>query len=83
MECMASGTPLLTTHLPSMPEDYYPYVYFFDDESKDGFAKTLSYVMGLPPETLQEKGLSAKSFVLDNKSNVKQAERLIKFVDSQ
>lgn len=28
MEYMASGTPLLTTKLPGMPEDYYPHVYF-------------------------------------------------------
>ena len=83
MECLASGTPLLTTHLPSMPEDYYPYVYFFDDESKDGFAKTLSDVMRLSPETLHEKGLSAKLFVLSSKSNVRQAERLIQFVNCQ
>lgn len=82
MECMASGTPLITTHIPSMPEEYHPYVYFFDEESINGFAKALTYVMSLPAEVLHEKGLSAKSFVLNSKSNIKQANKLIQFVNN-
>ena len=80
MECMASGTPLITTHLPSMPAEYYPYVYFFDEESVNGFAETLKQVMCIPKVSLHEKGLSAKSFVLSNKSNIKQAEKLMQFL---
>jgi len=83
MECMASGTPLITTHLPSMPVEYYPYVYFFDDESTGGIAKALSYVLSLPIEKLHEKGSAAKSFVLNNKSNIKQAKKLINFLNDQ
>ena len=78
---MASGTPLITTHLPSMPVEYYPYVYFFDEESADGFAKALTYVMSLSPEVLHDKGLSAKAFVLDSKNNIKQANKLIHFIN--
>ena len=33
MEYMASGTPLLTTKLPGMPEDYYPHIYLLEDET--------------------------------------------------
>lgn len=33
MEYMVFGTPVLTTKLSGMPEEYYPYVYLFKDES--------------------------------------------------
>ena len=36
MEYMASGTPVLTTRLPGMPKEYYPYVSFIDEETADG-----------------------------------------------
>ena len=38
MEYMVSGTPVLTTRLPGMPMEYYPYVYFIEEESADGIA---------------------------------------------
>ena len=52
MEYMASGTPLLTTKLPGMPEDYYPHVYFFEEESVQGYADALKKVLSLPADTL-------------------------------
>jgi len=80
MEYMVSGTPLLTTKLPSMPEEYYDYVYLFEDESVDGMAKTLERVLGLPKEELHAKGAAAKDFVLREKSNVVQARRIIDLI---
>ena len=35
MEYMASGTPVLTTRLPGMPAEYYPYVEFIDEETPE------------------------------------------------
>ena len=82
MECMASGTPLLTTHLPSMPPEYFPYVYFFEDETFDGFKKTLSRITMINREELHNKGQLAKRFILDNKNNIKQAQKLIEFLET-
>lgn len=83
LECMASGTPLVTTCIPSMPIEYKPYVYFFEEESTDGFVKTLSYLMSLPSEVLHEKGILAKEFILNNRNNIKQAEKLLQFLSNQ
>lgn len=80
MECMASGTPLLTTCIPSMPADYYPYVYCFDDESVDGYHKTLSQIIKLPKEELHNKGKNAKEFILNNKSYRIQSQKLSKLL---
>lgn len=81
MECMASGTPLLTTKLPGMPKEYYPYVYFIEDESIDGMKKALSDVLNKATSTLHMKGCSAKNFVIHEKNNTIQAKKLISFLE--
>lgn len=80
MEYMVSGTPLLTTRLPGMPQEYYPYVYMFDEETIDGFAKSLGKVLSSSPDQLCQKGKDAQNFVLAYKNNVIQGHRIIEFV---
>ena len=80
---MVSGTPLLTTILPGMPKEYHPYVYLFDKgETTEGYAEVLRYVLTLPDEKLQEKGMKARTWVLENKNNIKQAKRIAEFIDT-
>ena len=77
MEYMASGTPVLTTRLPGMPEEYYPHVYFIDDESADGIAHALTQVLAHSDEELFDKGCAARAFVLDSRNNVIQAAKIL------
>ena len=77
MEYMASGTPLLTTKLPGMPEEYHQYVYLFEEESVQGYVNALRKVLSLPADTLYVKGEQAKKFVLQNKNYVAQAQRVL------
>lgn len=83
MEYMVSGTPLLTTKLPGMPKEYYPYVYLFDEETTEGYAKMLNELLSLSPDDLATRGLEAQQWVLKHKSNVVQAERLMNFIDEK
>ena len=48
MEYMVSGTPMMTTVLPGMPEEYYPYVWLIEDETEDGAAQELKAFFALP-----------------------------------
>ena len=82
MECMASGTPLLTTKLPGMPKDYYPYVYFFEDESEEGMLGAFRTVLSKSDEELHSFGANAKAFVMEKKTNLVQAKKLIEFINS-
>ncbi len=75
MEYMASGTPLCTTRLPGMPKDYYPYLYFFDDESEEGMLKTLKGILNKDAEELHRLGKDAKAFVMNEKTNIHQAKK--------
>lgn len=76
MEYMVSGAPVLTTKLPGMPKEYYPYVFLFEEESVNGYVNSLRNVLNLPSDELVKRGKEAKNFVLQNKNNVQQALRI-------
>ena len=83
MEYMVSGTPMLTTKLPGMPKEYYPYVYLIEDESPEGIADVLNRIFAKPYETRLAKAKQARKFVLEHKSNVVQASKIIKFLENE
>ncbi len=80
LEYMVSGTPLLTTKLPSMPIEYYDYVYLIEDESIEGISRELDKLLCKNDEELRQFGEKARSFVLKYKSNEMQAKRIIDFL---
>ena len=77
LEYMVSGTPVLTTNLPGMPEEYKDYVYLFEDESVQGMVTKLREVLSLPTNELNRKGKKAKEFVLNEKNNIYQTKRIL------
>lgn len=77
MEYMSTGTPVLTTRLQGMPGEYHPHVYFIDNETPEGVAQALTEVLSQPDEALFAKGLEARSFILDNRNNVIQAQKIL------
>ncbi len=77
MEYMASGTPVLTTKLPGMPEDHLPHVFLIEDESPEGIKNALLGVFEHSDEELHNFGADAKRFVLEKKNNRVQAEKLL------
>lgn len=80
MEYMASGTPVLTTKLPGMPADHLEHVYLIEDESADGIASVLKELLTKSEEELFEKGKRAKDFVLKEKNNKKQAQKVLEMM---
>lgn len=80
MEYMVSGTPALMTRLPGMPEEYLEYVYILEDESIDGMAGKMKEILNFSKEENMEKGRKAKEYVLKEKSNKNQAERIMKWL---
>ncbi len=80
MEYMVSGTPVLTTCLLGMPEEYKQFVYLIEDETVVGLAQTLKLVLSKSREELHQKGLETKQFVLATKNNVVQAEKIMNMI---
>lgn len=77
MEYMVSGTPVLTTALPGMPAEYKSYVYIVHHETRDGFREALNELTSYSVEELEERGIRARAFVLQQKNNTVQAARLV------
>lgn len=80
IEYMASGTPLLTTKLPGMPKEYYPYVFLIENETTEGYSQALAEALTKTDEELFEYAARAKSFVLDKKNSCEQARRVIELI---
>ena len=80
MEYMASGTPVLTTVLPGMPKEYYPYLFLLEEETAEGIAQVLPQLLAKSQEELFEKGSRARAFVLDQRNNVVQAQKIIQML---
>ena len=78
---MASGTPVLTTCLPGMPEDHKPYVFLLKEENADGLAEALNEIFSLGEEQLRQFGENAKQYVLKEKNNIVQAKKIIDFLN--
>lgn len=77
MEYMVSGTPLLTTHLPGMPDEYLPYIFLFENETLVGMTRTLNKILSIDDDILHRKGCDAKKFVINNKNQQKQAAKVL------
>ena len=80
LEYMVSGTPVLTAHLAGIPDEYDAYLYYFDDEKKDGLKKAIREILDKDFSELETFGKNARDFVLLNKNNILQAERVIEFL---
>lgn len=83
MEYMASGTPVLTTCLPGMPEDHKPYVFFIEEETEEGVREALLQVFRHSKEELHAFGERAKKFVMQEKNNCAQAYKVISFLKTK
>ncbi len=81
MEYMVSGTPTLTTPLPGMPKEYYPFVFLVEEENIEGLSKVLRKIVDMPKEELHLFGDKAKEFVLNNKNNIIQGNRVVNLIN--
>lgn len=83
MEYMGSGTPLLTTRLAGIPEEYFDYIYITEEETEAGLSRKLKEILNKPLEELHEKGLRAKEFAMNNKNNVIQAKKITDMLEGK
>jgi glycosyltransferase involved in cell wall biosynthesis len=80
MEYMASGTPLITTELDSMPADHKKYVILFQNDTVEGIQQGLKNVLSKTPEELAIIGQEAQKFVYTQKNKKKQARKVLDFL---
>lgn len=79
LEYMTSGTPVLSTRLAGIPEDYESYIYWLDEENEDAMSLKLANLFNQEKNDFVEFGKVAKSFVAKNKNNVYQGKKIAFF----
>lgn len=83
MEYMSTGTPVLMAKLPCLPPEYLPHLYLFQDETPEGVARALRQTLALDDETLFQKGMQAREFVLKQRNNVIQAKKVLDMLEGE
>lgn len=81
MEYLASGTPTLMCKLPAIPPEYDEHLFYFDDESIDGFSKCIVKVCSMDQEYLNLHGSKSREFILSEKNCYAQAKRIYDMVE--
>ena len=82
MEYMASGTPVVMAPLKCLPKEYDKYLFFFEDESVEGMAKTLKTICEMDSDELRNKGSLASQFVRNQKNAKCQSNKIVNLLAS-
>lgn len=80
LEYMLSGTPFLTTRIPTLTEEYDEHLFYIENEDVTGISKAISDVLSLDKEALIKKGESAKDFIIKNKNNIVQSKKIVDLI---
>ncbi len=82
MEYIASATPTLMSHLKSIPSEYDKHLFYFEDETIDGFSKRIVDICEKSQEELNNFGAKASEFIMKYKTPKPQIEKIISFIKS-
>lgn len=83
IEYMLSGTPMYTTKLPGIPDEYFDYVYCADNYSIESMASDLDRILSKSQEELDEFGKKASDFVRRSKNCFVQTKKILDFIKTQ
>lgn len=80
MEYLASGTPTIMNRLPAIPEDYYPFIFFTENESIDELKNKIIEVCQKDSKDLEEFGVKAANFIFENKNPQAQVKKIFNII---
>lgn len=79
-EYMVSGTPMISTDLEGIPDEYKKYM-FMVDYSDEKIVDKIYEILGLDDVFLEEFGKKAREFVLNEKTPCVQVKKINKFLN--
>lgn len=82
LEYMSSGTYTITTRLSGIPKEYYDYCGIIEEDTSDSIKKAIETALSLGKNTLHNRGMKAKEFVMCNKNNIVQTLKVKKLLNS-
>ena len=78
---MQSGTPLLTTKLPSIPKEYDGKLLYMDGDSVEEIKESILRTLYIGEEGLNKLGNEAKIFVNETKNSKAQMNKVVKRIE--
>lgn len=83
MEYFASGVPVLMYDLLGVPREYYKYCFTQRELSSLSLSREIYRICNLPAIQRKQMGLSARSYVINNKTPVRSIETVFSFLNQQ
>lgn len=81
MEYLLSGTAVVSSRLPGIPDEYFEHMYVFKDTTKTEITQTLSEIISKPREELILMGRSGHMFVMEKKNNLIMAKKILDLLE--
>ena len=82
-EYMVSGNPVLSTEIKGIPDEYFDHIVTLPDIKPETLAKKITEVAEMPKEERDAWGKTASEFIINNKNNVVQTKKMIKFLKGE
>lgn len=79
-EYMVSGTPVLTTKLDGIPDEYYNYLFTVDNYLNIEIANKIVEILNYSNNEREKLGSNARDFILNNKNSVSQVKLITNFL---
>ena len=81
-EYMLTGNPVLSFDIKGIPEEYFNYLIKMKEVSPECIKESILKEAEMSEEKRLELGKKTKKFVLENKNNIAQANKILEFVKS-
>jgi glycosyltransferase involved in cell wall biosynthesis len=81
MEYLASGTPVVMSHLQSIPHEYDDHIYYIDNETTEGMRDKLIEVCAKSAVELSIFGKEASSFIYKWKTPAAQTAKILNLIN--
>lgn len=82
MEYLASGTPVIMSHLKSIPKEYDEHIFYVEDESVEGWTRKIQEVCNKDKSELYAFGKKAQDFIMTTKTPAFQTKRILDFINN-
>jgi glycosyltransferase involved in cell wall biosynthesis len=80
MEYLSSGTPVLMYKLDGIPSEYDNFIQYIPSGRMRDFKNSILYLLNLDLETKLNLGKAAKDFILSEKNQFVQSEKIVRFL---
>lgn len=80
IEYMLSGTPVITTKLNGLTDEYLRHMFVFEDETPERMAQAIDSILSRDKADLRQKAILAREFVIKEKNWPTQSKKIIRFI---